>query len=1021
MRKVKRKAKIFFVALILLVIVMRLNIKVIESFADSDDLVGFDDWDSGEVIDSGDEFTEPCNLTPPPEPEPPSDSGSDGTPGYSYERCACGCLNYNPTCQCSGCDKCPTETIYVPGIGPTRPGDPNYPGNGNNEDDKDDDEEEEKEETPPPHVVTPIVKTSILSVSGNAFESLEQMRNLVKGNVFDGGTAASVQLSTDTVKSASDISIEGIKVELLDENQNVIQTTYTDADGNYSFNVDKTVSYYLRFSYGVYDEETETYLNTKDSALKPKYVKNALKYNAQDYSAIQIGNNKSNYAKTTDRTYMGNKNEIIIALDYSVSMTNNGRFDTIRDSAIDLVRKIYKEYPEVYVGLILFSAKADVVVPLQENADELIEELKKYRIEGNRIKKDDTIMTSGNTNIGAVLQKAKSAFLSNESAHTIILLTDGVPSTHNKRTVQLYQGYTAKEYQDYMKNIADCTKQDLDTIAKSEKDDEESGKARLITVIASDDLEKSDIKSRIDTAAYDRIFEKVMNTTYRINDKEETINKILKENVFMYIDIVDKEITNYNGKTWEVGENSERRAEIDAQYNVFNNQQKLTGNTTYSQMFYIIDRLKGNVTEDSKLVNDVLQKPYDDFVQDETKNFAKKNDMVLETVGPYNFVKYTTRFETITEGKGEEAKEVEYCIVSDGVKEEKYNTYDYKVTVEQDVFSAQNLVLIERERVLNHLEKRISGVKLMLSDGTVLVNRVAENAENTRDNMQNREIANIRDVSNFPGKMLLQLDREIIHGATLQIEYTLVVKNESNEKVKTTSFSVIDYYDKSFNFNPEAGLLSEDGKNSDYGWRIITGDELKEQGYLSENNPIESEKEYIFAEYNTNTQSLVTMPIGSSGERYVKLVLSQTLTPEMMQQDYKTFNQAEIISYSNDLNRRSNYLEPIAHLNSYIEDAYDGIKSKRFMEQSELINFINKNKATLEFSTLDSTKDLLYAIYKKLPNNYNDFIKSFYATNLLVHDTPGNYEVDSLWRDELDVALSIPLSITPPTGLEQNE
>lgn len=246
------------------------------------------------------------------------------------------------------------------------------------------------------------------TISGNAFESLNQIRNNVEQQIFSGTEGQTDGITTTVTtdflkKEATDPAIEGIKVELIDNNGNSHAQTYTDSNGNFSFNVNETANYKLRFTYGQYNSQA-----SNDSY---KNVKNSLKYNAQDYAAIQVGNIRSEYAKTIERTSMDTKNEIMIVLDYSVSMIENNRFKKIQSSAIKLVEDIFKDNDNVSVGLVMFSKDAYVKTRPINIVDSVIDEIKKFDVKNGKITYDEkTISVDGRNQYRSCCRKSRGEF-----------------------------------------------------------------------------------------------------------------------------------------------------------------------------------------------------------------------------------------------------------------------------------------------------------------------------------------------------------------------------------------------------------------------------------------------------------------------------------------------------------------------------------------------------------------------------------------------------------------------------------
>ena len=117
-------------------------------------------------------------------------------------------------------------------------------------------------------------------------------------------------------------------------------------------------------------------------------------------------------------------------------------------------------------------------------------------------------------------------------------------------------------------------------------------------------------------------------------------------------------------------------------------------------------------------------------------------------------------------------------------------------------------------------------------------------------------------------KIIFQMDEEILHGATLKVEYIISI---------TTAFDmnnvkINDFYSSDFVFNSNEPLLTELKTNNDYGWKIENGTLVSNSG----DGTIEGATEYR-----------------------IKLVLSTLLTPERLPDlskmgNYMTFSVHDI-------------------------------------------------------------------------------------------------------------------------------
>lgn len=100
-------------------------------------------------------------------------------------------------------------------------------------------------------------------------------------------------------------------------------------------------------------------------------------------------------------------------------------------------------------------------------------------------------------------------------------------------------------------------------------------------------------------------------------------------------------------------------------------------------------------------------------------------------------------------------------------------------------------------------------------------------------------------------KFVIQADEELLHGATLEIEYIFVFITTFD----CNHIKIFDYYNKNLVFSQGQKLLTEDATNGEFGWNIEEGILVNDSG-------------------DTIHDDL--------SERYVKLVLSTVLTPTVV-------------------------------------------------------------------------------------------------------------------------------------------
>ena len=156
-------------------------------------------------------------------------------------------------------------------------------------------------------------------------------------------------------------------------------------------------------------------------------------------------------------------------------------------------------------------------------------------------------------------------------------------------------------------------------------------------------------------------------------------------------------------------------------------------------------------------------------------------------------------------------------------------------------------------------------------------------------------VYNLGNAAIIPGdnKVLFQVDEEIMHGATIEIEYiiSLVCAFE------TTNIKIADFYTNALMYNENKKMLMEDRTNKDYGWKVQNGYLLNDSG----NVVIQPGKEYK-----------------------IKLVLSTVLTPTVLRDFEKLEN---YVMFSLDRIKDGNIVENIQIVNNNTSTKENKIKS----------------------------------------------------------------------------------------------
>lgn len=144
--------------------------------------------------------------------------------------------------------------------------------------------------------------------------------------------------------------------------------------------------------------------------------------------------------------------------------------------------------------------------------------------------------------------------------------------------------------------------------------------------------------------------------------------------------------------------------------------------------------------------------------------------------------------------------------------------------------------------------------------------------------------------SGLDGIVPVEIDTDLLHGATLELEYTITVKNTSEVdydsqayyyygikegQIKTiTVNNIVDYMDSEMVFDEE--------KNSE-DWELVTLDQLRASGYISEevyNTMKPNESQFVVSKLKqkpVEQNKLANIKIGSDNAKSVKLYASKLL------------------------------------------------------------------------------------------------------------------------------------------------
>ena len=212
-----------------------------------------------------------------------------------------------------------------------------------------------------------------------------------------------------------------------------------------------------------------------------------------------------------------------------------------------------------------------------------------------------------------------------------------------------------------------------------------------------------------------------------------------------------------------------------------------------------------------------------------------------------------------------------------------------------------NFGLEERPKAELELEKEVKNVKVVLANGAVLFDAYGQ----TNNVLWNKKMNLVQ----------LTMDEEIMHGATIQIDYDITVKNigevdyidnlfyytgvksDNAQVVTTRADRVMDYVANNLQFNAA----------NNPAWKVISNDEIEKYGLVSDKLIDEGKvKAYntILVSDALRKDLLPTKYSETENTATVPLVLSQLMTSENSLEDLTYKNIAEIIETSNTAGRR---------------------------------------------------------------------------------------------------------------------
>ena len=341
------------------------------------------------------------------------------------------------------------------------------------------------------------------------------------------------------------------------------------------------------------------------------------------------------------------------------------------------------------------------------------------------------------------------------------------------------------------------------------------------------------------------------------------------------------------------------------------------------------------------------QKFENTYTENSTGEKYTNTQMNSTTQGFTVYIEYTD-VEDIRENLTDQNDE--YVVDENNNKIEKE---EFKTTINSIDFG-----IIERARQALELQKNIKSVKITLANGNVIVNaQLNENGE-LEDFAQ--YVTVIPDSPAANGQVNIQMDEELLQGATVEIEYKLGVINVSELDYQTEDF---------YNYGVGHGEVASE---------IVTLRPMLIIDYLNENTVLDTNRETTWdvVEKEDREDELIDSGLLSEDLKEVLLDTERIEVTDELQYDALIPDGIEIRNRSSNSNIGVN-------LKAY--RLLSGTGEETFTENNAEIIRVLKDKGGSVLIT-----------------------------------TPGNYNPRDLSTSEIDDARSQSLVILPPTGLTTN-
>lgn len=686
--------------------------------------------------------------------------------------------------------------------------------------------------------------------------------------------------------------IRGIRVQLTDKHTGQIETTLTNTNGDYLFEDVPEGEYSLEYTYGdigILDEEFE------DPDLKENLTKkDILKYNGHDYII-------SDTQEESQNTYIKlekNSVQVFFVIDTSGSMdtkmTNNEtgeqltRLEVVKDAAKQLAKSILDENEklneeldlenndedhDIYIGLISFHSYITDALATYPN-----HVTKDYDVISQAI---DNLETAGDTNVSPAITAARDQMIKNsietgnpDSLKIVIFLSDGLPA------------------QDKTKY---ATEEELEQVVKDSAASLNESDIKLYTLLIVGDtkgLDEYENVAELDSKEFKNVIEYDEETAKPTEEYIKGYSFInnyhywypyigyLNHIYELYKDYSDKLVFHSSADSLSNCMSNTIKSWIDEEISEYE------ANPKHNQNHEDLDSIEIKTNDESEpecgWEDEDRRKKVDSYFSDTFHNNTStdSNDLSGQSY----------LFKIIDDPDSFSNKQVKNF--SNHTK--MYIVFDVIIdkTTQKEVF---NICLKRRNEFSLKVANRVVQAKLTLNTGQVVYSDC------------NYSSLDFDDENHKPYIFKKEIDSELLHGALIELEYEITIKNLS-PNIECTYLDLISYLPPGLYFSENSQLLSNSQyTNYDTGWNIEEKEDLIKLGYLDHSDSDLINRHYII----TFSHPLGENDLLPQDTYTTKFVLSTYITNV---EDFALYNNSnndkdivEIFGYRNKKNRRMEY------------------------------------------------------------------------------------------------------------------